>query len=196
MTKAFIGRRMILGMALTITVWLAVQADDGEEDSVIPPAHSHQGGANRAPIRTGDSVPRSPVSTTASSSLNWSGLALRTAQARQGTGESPDLFKSHDWYVASRPVEPSPPPPRPVAPAVPFAYLGKLENAVQGTRFFLSGNGKVYVAGAGENIDGTWRLDTETETSLSLIYLPLGERQLLSKIPLAVSAENGNQGAY
>jgi hypothetical protein len=74
--------------------------------------------------------------------------------------------------------------------------MGKLEDAGRGTRFFLSGNGKVYVAGAGENIDGTWRLDTETESSLNLTYLPLGESQLLPKTPLAISAEDGNQGAY
>jgi hypothetical protein len=133
----------------------------------------------------------------ASTSLDWKALAGRTLPVDGETTHSEDLFKSHDWYAASKALEPAAPPSAPVAPAPPFSYMGKLENSPKGTTFFLSGNNKVYAIAAGQNIDDAWRLDAETATSLSLTYLPLGQSRALAKTETsAAPAEDESQGVY
>lgn len=200
MTNALAKRRLAMVIALGITVWLAVQADDRNNDSIIQLAHSHQEAADRAKTTgasTALTLASDPASPGASNALNWKALAGRTPSVDSEAAQSSDLFKSHDWYVASKALEPPAPPPPPAAPNPPFSYLGKLENTPKGTTFFLSENNKVYAVVAGDNIDNVWRLDVETATSLTLTYLPLGQQQTLAKTSApSAPAEDGNQGAF
>ena len=71
--------------------------------------------------------------------------------------------------------------PTPVAPPVPFFYLGKLEDAPQGKQIFLSVNNKVLSVWIGKNVDPVWRLDKEDANTLTFTYLPLGLVKVLSK---------------
>jgi hypothetical protein len=200
MRNALVKRRVAMGITLAITVWLAALADDSDDEIGIQLAHSRQNIADPVKI-TGASAAGSLDSTSAlppaTSELDWSALAGRTLSADGETAHSADLFKSHDWYIASKAHEPAAPPPPPVAPHPPFSYLGKLENTPKGTTFFLSADNKVYAVIAGQNLNDAWRLDAETDTSLSLTYLPLGQSRTLAKSGTAVpGAEDGNQGAY
>ena len=122
------------------------------------------------------------------------------SSATEATGKGSDLFKSHAWYV------PPPPPkpiaialekPLPVAPPVPFLYMGKLENTPQGTLIFLSARNKVLTAVAGQQVDAAWRLDKEDSNSLQFTYMPLGLVKVLSKSAKAiVAASTNNPDAY
>jgi hypothetical protein len=178
-----------------ITVWLAIQADDQEEDGVIQVAHSYQRpdpSKTAAPNGTVDEA----VPQQLPAALNWEALTGRTRLVQEADHQSSDLFKPHDWYVVSKPAGPPPPPPKPVAPEAPFTYLGKLEDTPQGTKFFLAENNKVYAVGIGQNIESVWRLDAEDATTLNLTYLPLGLPQTLPKGGRpAAPTEHGDQGA-
>ncbi len=98
--------------------------------------------------------------------------------------KSQDIFKVKAWYV------PPPPPkpvvvkvekPAPVAPPVPFFYLGKLEDGPQGKLIFLSANNRVLSTGVGKNVDSVWRLDKEDANALTFTYLPFGLVKILPK---------------
>jgi hypothetical protein len=200
MKNALVKRRAVMAMTLAITVWLAAQAENPGDDSVIQLAHSHQNTSD--PVKIAGASAGTPVATpnsplpVDSTSLDWKALAGRTLPVDGATDHSADLFKSHDWHAASKALEPAAPPPPPLAPAAPFSYMGKLENTPKGTTFFLSGNNRVYAVIAGQNIDDTWRLDAETDTSLNLTYLPLRQSQALAKTATsAASAEDESQGA-
>ena len=186
-----------MAAALALTGWLAIQVDDQDEEGVIQLAHSTQRTPDRSRTATSDATASGAASQELSAALNWSVLSGRTRLVQEQDSQSADLFKPHDWYVASKPLEAPAPPPKPVAPEAPFSYLGKLEDSPQGTTFFLSENNKVYSVVAGQNIDSVWRLDTEDATTLNLTYLPLGQpRTLLKTAKPALPAEDGNQGAF
>jgi hypothetical protein len=80
------------------------------------------------------------------------------------------------------------PPPAPVAPPVPFLYMGKIEDSPQGTLVFLMGNNKMYSVALGGKVDNFWRLDSEDGQKLTLTYLPLNLSQTLSKTQKIISA--------
>lgn len=69
-------------------------------------------------------------------------------------------------------------PLAPVAPPLPFKYLGLYVN---GGRLvvFLSRNDEPYSVGQGETIDNTYRIDEITDTAVTFNYLPLGMQQTL-----------------
>lgn len=186
-----------MAAALAITAWLAIQVDDQEEEGVIQLAHSTQRTTDRAKTAPLDATVYGTASPELSIGLNWGALSGRTRVVQEQNGQSADLFRPHDWHVASKPAEPPAPPPRPVTPAPPFSYLGKLADSPQGTTFFLTENNKVYSVIAGQNIDNFWRLDAEDATSLNLTYLPLGQPQTLLKTAKpTIPVEDGNQGAF
>lgn len=75
---------------------------------------------------------------------------------------------------------PSPPPPAPPsAPPLPFVYMGKLENGGATTVFLIQGDRNLVVK-EGEVIDQTYRVDRVTSTDITLVYLPLGQRQVMA----------------
>ena len=64
-------------------------------------------------------------------------------------------------------------PPVPPVPRVPFVYLGKIEEAGRAPVFFLQKDEKMYAVGAGEIVDGIYRVEGETGGRLRLTYLPM-----------------------
>lgn len=89
-----------------------------------------------------------------------------------------DLFKSKSWYVPPPPPKPVPPPP-PAAPPLPFAYMGKLMEEGAMT-VFMTSQDRNYVVKSGDVIDGTYRVESITPSSLTLIYLPLNIKQSMT----------------
>ena len=89
--------------------------------------------------------------------------------------QADDPFKSKSWYVPPPPPKALPPPP-PTAPPLPFTYLGKLDEEGVMT-VFLTRQDRNYVIKAGDVIDGTYRVDTVTPSSITLTYLPLDIKQ-------------------
>ena len=103
----------------------------------------------------------------------WAAAPTDTASALA----SRDLFSTRNW-------NPPPPPPTPVAeaapvaPALPFAFLGK---KLQGEiwEVYLSRGEHTCIAREGQTLDGVYRIDKIAPPSLALTYLPLGQPQTL-----------------
>ena len=71
------------------------------------------------------------------------------------------------------------PPPPPMAPPLPYTYMGKLAEQGQFS-VFLTRNGKPYVARPGDVLDGQYRVDAIDPPVLELTYLPLAQKQTLN----------------
>ncbi|HSV70552.1 MAG TPA: hypothetical protein VLI72_10590 [Methylibium sp.] len=108
--------------------------------------------------------------------LDLERLAARRAWlAKDAAPRSP--FEATAWpaAAASRPPEP---PPKPVAPAFPYAYMGALVDEGVQTAFFVKGE-RVLPVKAGDTVDGAYRVDRLDEKQMTLTYLPLNEAMLL-----------------
>src|SRR5690606_23757372 len=89
-----------------------------------------------------------------------------------------DLFAPHSWYVAT-PAQPvvvrpgaAPVAPQPVAPPLPFSFIGKLDDSQRLQIFLLNGE-RLHVVTVGDVIDGTYRVERIDPQQLTLTYLPM-----------------------
>jgi hypothetical protein len=73
---------------------------------------------------------------------------------------------------------PPPPPAKPVAPPVPFKYLGQMVDRGQLTVFVARGD-ELLSLKQGDVVASQYRVDAATEASVTFVYLPLNERQTL-----------------
>lgn len=179
-------RKLLLAIALLAslgaTAWAAMQDDeaDGEVIELATPAAA---------------LGASPEKMTRTLALP----SLARSPAAENAAPATDLFKAHAWYVPPPPAPKSAAvaelPAKPVAPSVPYTYMGKLEDAPQGTLYLLAANNKVYTVLQGEVIDRVWRVDGEDAATLHFTYVPLALPKTLSK-SAAVNApkQNNNQG--
>lgn len=71
------------------------------------------------------------------------------------------------------------PAPAPVAPPLPFVYMGKILDHGQ-LSVFLSREEKPYIAKTGDVLDGTYRVDSIRPPLMELTYLPLSQKQSLN----------------
>lgn len=84
---------------------------------------------------------------------------------------------------AIAPVAVAPPPPPPKPPAIPFVYMGRLEEGDQTVYFLVKGE-KLFMVKAGEDIDEAYSLEGEADHQLRLVYKPLHIAQTLTVGPL------------
>lgn len=98
--------------------------------------------------------------------------AERHAQVRR------DLFSTRSW----NPPAPAPAPAAaaaPVAPPMPFVFLGKkLEGGAW--EVYLSRGEQTFIAREGQTLDQAYRVDKIAPPGLTLTYLPLGQIQKLA----------------
>lgn len=102
-----------------------------------------------------------------------------------------DPFQPRSWDPPVAPtIKRALPPPRPQAPALPFAYLGKMMDGDTMT-VFLAKQDRNYIVRAGDTLDGDYRVAKVDNDGLELVYLPLGVKQTLqfSEPPAAPSAK-------
>ncbi|MGH8381917.1 hypothetical protein [Pseudomonas sp.] len=97
-----------------------------------------------------------------------------------------DLFPSKSWKplaqmatVTEQPVALAPVALPPVAPALPFQFVGRLDDRDDQQVFLQSGE-KLYVVRRGDVIDDLYRIEHISATELSVVYLPLHLSQTLS----------------
>jgi hypothetical protein len=113
-----------------------------------------------------------------------------------------DLFGSHSWQPPPPKVIAAP-PPKPVAPPVPYRFAGQL---IQGERpeVLLAKGDSVIPVGKGDTLDGVYRVEAIDETQITLLYLPLKQKQTIpvfGVIPVteaaaqAVATQPGPQAA-
>ncbi|HXF15416.1 MAG TPA: hypothetical protein VN496_00340 [Burkholderiales bacterium] len=68
------------------------------------------------------------------------------------------------------------PAPAPAAPPMPFTYMGKLHSGPD-TSVFLTQGDRSLVVHEGDTIDSIYRVERIADDEITLVYLPLEERQ-------------------
>jgi hypothetical protein len=111
-------------------------------------------------------------------------LQLERLQATRAQPLAAELFIAKSWYVAPPPPPPPPPqaapaPVQPTAPPLPFIFMGRISDGDRLTVFLVK-DGRVYMASAGEVIDGAYKLEKIEARQLTLRYLPLDTVQTLA----------------
>lgn len=164
-------RRSVLFIALAgvaaWSAWLAINepASDAEADlaEVAEPA-----------ARAQPAAPTTTIDAAAVARKKPQQAAPRLALARA------NLFPEQTWFIAPPPPPPPPyvPPPPPQAPALPFSYMGRWQEAGQTTYYLVRGMLPVSVR-AGQVLDGVWRLEPVTGSLLNFTYLPLNQTRSL-----------------
>jgi hypothetical protein len=166
---------ILLTLSLILTIWLATQSDDAEvsrnEIELTSPTRSEKPAAFEESASNVAGKPDTIIPL-----VPWHKLERESLQKKIN-----NPFKVHSWVVipAEKKVKVIPLPP--VAPPVPFAYMGKIEDSPKTTQIFLIENGRLYTVSQGEKINQQWRLDAEDVSTLRLTYLPLNLPQVLSK---------------
>ena len=94
-------------------------------------------------------------------------------------GRTGNLFPRRSW-APPPPVVPPAPAPKPIAPPLPFKYLGQLTEEGETAQVFLEYAGRQIHPRAGETINGTYRIEAITDVNIQFVYLPLDEAQTLN----------------
>jgi hypothetical protein len=152
-------------LALALLAGVVAGGEKADEPKVIAPRDS---------IR---------VEPTASEDLDVARLVrTRTEQS------APDLF-SNPLFVPPPVAQPTPPPvakpeppPAPVAPPLPYAYLGRMNHGERQIVYVLK-NQDMLIAERGETLENAYRVEDISDASVVFVYLPLGTKQVLSIPP-------------
>jgi hypothetical protein len=119
------------------------------------------------------------------------GAASMLLAACVAAAPGPNPFGVTTWATPAPPApaapapapEPAPPLPAaaapPVAPALPFRFLGRYRDGRGQTVLLVDGE-RLHVVGPGDTIDGTWRVERVTGQLVELTYLPMQLKQSLS----------------
>ncbi len=97
-----------------------------------------------------------------------------------------DAFAALNWLPPPPPVRVAPPPPpapppAPVAPPLPFTFVGLLEKGAAKPQAFIAKGDSLLVVSAGDTLDNnTYRVDTLTAQQIVITYLPLNTPQTLN----------------
>ena len=174
-------RSVLLLVVLGVAVWLAFVGDAAPNErvavAITQPPLSPQS------KRVGQSPGTSPV---AKGVVTLPILVLQPRASLIGgahDGAAKALFGTQTWAppppppVASKPVRPAP-PPAPVAPPLPFTFLGKQFEEGK-WQIFLARGEQTFIATEQLVIDGTYRVDAIVPPQLNLMYLPLQKMQTL-----------------
>ena len=132
--------------------------------------------------RAGAAAPAADLAD-ASSRLVATPTAAPVAARPTFSGEAAeDPFQKLSWTPAPVVVAPSPPvaPPVPRAPALPFIFVGLIEQGTAQPTGFLARGEELLVVSAGDVLDGTYRVDSMKATEIVITYLPLKERQTIA----------------
>ncbi len=174
MTALNLTRRgkWLTGIAALIAAYVMFGPKDS--DSVEPTRTTTRAAATHE-TRTAGSV---------SAPVAHSLLALAHRVAEQTAAGA--LFATHSWYVpppapppptvAAEPVE----PPKPVAPPLPFTYMGSYAPSGAKPVFFLTQGDRVYDVHIGDTLDNTYTVDAFTNGALVFTYKPLNQQQQLT----------------
>jgi len=163
--------KWLTGIAALIAAYVAFGPKDSDS---VEPAKA----AARPAARTAHAV-TSTVSVPVARSLL--ALAHRVVDPTAAAA----LFATHSWYVAPPPPPPvamvTEPvaPPKPVAPPLPFTYMGSYAPSGAKPVFFLTQGDRVYDVHIGDTLDNTYTVDAFTNGALVFTYKPLNQQQQL-----------------
>jgi hypothetical protein len=160
-------RQWILAFGLVLTLALVWMAPSESLD----PATKGQGApdiARQGALKGGANGPQSSAQPPV--------IALRQRDELPIARLSPQAFDMRSW---TPPPPPPPPPGPPIAPPLPFVYLGKkLEDGTW--EVFLERGDRVLHVRERDVIEATWRVEAIRESAMTFQYLPLAQAQTLN----------------
>lgn len=192
-------RWLILGGLLSATLaaaaWITDRADKADADVVAEvrnaperaqPASASAASSAATPPNIEQTAPEraQPASPSATSSGPIQ-LHIEKLKSRS-LGES-----THDPFAMAMPApgkrnRPGAAPrsapaaaPAPVAPPLPFTYMGQLMSG-QEAKVFLALGDRNLVLREGDTVDSIYRIEKIAESAITLVYLPLDERQTIA----------------
>jgi hypothetical protein len=173
-TNASQQRKWVLGIALLLTLACVFLVEDSQEETTS---------SSKSKVSQVIEKSSSPSNTDLDDLPLLPDLSGKNLFTHDQSLKSQDIFKAKTWYLPPppKPVEVQIEKPAPVAPPVPFFYVGKLEDSLQGKQIFLTANNKIMSVWIGKNVDPVWRLDKEDANTLTFTYIPLGLVKVLSK---------------
>ena len=160
------ARVLWLGGAL-LTTLLATQWVSGGD-----------GGADPASAGPEQKAPRGiqgEVNETRAAEDDTAQLELERLERRKFSTQAGDLFSRQSWIPPPPPAKSQPPAPPPLM----FKYLGKVTEGDE-TQVFLALAERNYIVKVGEKIDNQYRVDEVTDHAITLTYIPLNAKQVLS----------------
>jgi len=133
-----------------------------------------------------DSKPAAPASKRADPARRLPELNLEKLQSRDLGNATRDPFavRKPPRENPGPPLKAPPPqvvaapPPPPSAPPLPFTYMGKLIEGDDVAVFLAHGDRNLIVR-QGETIDSTYRVERIADGAITLVYLPLEQRQTI-----------------
>ena len=108
-------------------------------------------------------------------------ISLESIKKTRASNSNEDLFRSKSWYVPPPPPPPAP-PPKPVAPPLPFTFLGMSTHPDGSQTLFISDQTRVFLIHGGETLDQNYHVDGIQNGKLVLTYLPLKQKQYLNLV--------------
>jgi hypothetical protein len=135
----------------------------------------------------GPAIHSAQAATSAGAAVPVARTLLQLAHRVVDPSAAGSLFAVHSWYVAPPPPPPAPPvitapvePPKPVAPPLPFVYMGSYAPIGAKPVYFLTQGDRVYDVHIGDTLDGTYTVDAFTNGQLVFTYKPLNQQQQLT----------------
>jgi hypothetical protein len=162
------NKRLLLYVALLATVLAVIFAPPAQEP--VQPSHSpsadtpeHNKKASGVNIYEHATAPASNF------------LPQKRSGLQNEPGELFMVDRPPPSTASNRPA----PPPKPVAPPLPFTYMGKMEENGELTVFLTKGD-VPYVAKVGDVLEGQYRVDSIHPPMIEFTYIPLGQKQTLN----------------
>lgn len=171
MTLTIRQRRIAFGIALVTTVAVsAVSGNEAVDDGVVRPV--------LRPAASGH------IADSDSERITVAALDPRRINRDEGEAMTVDVFAVKSW--APLPLLQAPvavQPVIPVAPPLPFRYVGQLGELDGKVAVYLARGEDVYTVKVGDLIEAQYRLDSLDETKVTLTYLPMNQQQILAIPP-------------
>lgn len=164
----------VLVLTLAAAGWLALQdTQDAADDLLARPADVRANPAAPAPRR----APAAAVVTATGASSTQTGLP-----AQLGSIARVPLAAEGADFAAPLSFRPPPPPPgpapKPMAPALPFRYIGGIDDGGNRSALLMEGN-RLHIVRRGDTLDGRYRIEQIGDASIDFTFLPLKQRQSL-----------------
>ena len=158
-TKA---RSWILGIVLAASLVAAFAPTESAERDSAP----------HRPMTTFTPPPVAPLDTSQDAPVIVISRPLSTEPAG-------NPFSTSSWVPPPPPPARPPPPLPPTPPSLPYAYLGRIDDAGK-TAVLLGQADNSHAIRVGDTIGSVWRIEAATDQAVEFIYLPLNARKTLA----------------
>ncbi len=152
-------RKWILGVGLSLTVAAVASVSGNEEkDEVVVKPQVRK---SRTEKKTETVIP------------------LESLKNRSLPQDVRDMFAVKSWHLEQQAEAAKKVAVRPVAPALPFAFIGKMIDSDGKVVVFLSQQGRIYTVSEGDDLAGNYHVDSVRAPLMTLTYLPMKIKQTL-----------------